>query len=138
MFQVRINLDEKNDIAAIKNYLLTELEGIGPEPHVHRPPHRGRKYSFFRPKPKRHSARRAFHEMYLRMKEEKFGNRPNISNICLLLVNDKRTSRHLKHSEINKFCDHTIVFSGEDEVDVAAIRKKICPEAQIVRGMYMI
>ena len=74
--------------------------------------------------------------MYQRLKEESFGNRPNISNICLLLVNDKKTSRYLKKSEINKFCDHTIVISGEDEVDLATIRKKICPEAQIVRGMY--
>ena len=130
--QVRINLDEKNDVAAIKNYLMTELEGIGPESP--QPLGRGRGKPLF--KPRRNSARRAFREMYLRLKEASFGNRPNIPNICLLLVNKKKTSKYLKKSEINKFCDHTIVVSGEDEVDLATIRKKICPEAQIVRGMY--
>ena len=133
LFQVRINLNEKNDMAAIKNYLTTDLESAGPEP-----PRKGLRGSFFRGFPKlakRRNARRAFREIYQRLKEESFGNRPNISNICLLLVNEKRTSRYLKNSEINRFCDHTLVFSGEDEIDLAAIRKKICPEAQIIRGM---
>ena len=123
LFQVRINLDDMNDITSIKKYLETKLPSAGPEP---------RRGKF--PKPKR-NARLAFREMYQRLKEESFGNRPNISNICLLLVNEKRTSRYLKNSGINKFCDHTLVFSGKDEIDFATIRKKICPEAQIIRGM---
>ena len=116
---------------------MTDLEGIGPESQRQRRGRRNRFFGpFFRPKPRSNSARRAFREMYQRVKEESFGNRPNVSNICLLFINDKKTGKYLKNSEINKFCDHTIVFSGEDEVDVATIRKKICPEAQIVRGMY--
>ena len=120
-------------MVAIKNYLTTDLEAAGPEP-----PRKRRRRYFFRGLPKlatRRNAGRAFREIYQRLKEESFGDRPNVSNICLLLVNEKRTSRYLKNSGINKFCDHTLVFSGEDEINMAAIRKKICPEAQIIRGM---
>ena len=129
LLQVRINLDEDNDIASIKNYLATNLPSTGIDP-----PRRGK---FFRKFAKTsRNARRAFREIYLRLKEETFGNRPNVSNVCLLLVNEKKTSRYLKNSRINTFCDHTLVFSGKDEFDVATIQKKICPEAQVVRGMY--
>ena len=121
-------------MVAIKNYLTTDLEAAGPEP-----PRKRRRRYFFRGLPKlatRRNAGRAFREIYQRLMEDSFGNRPNVSNICLLLVNEKRTSRYLKNSGINKFCDHTLVFSGEDEINMAAIRKKICPEAQIIRGMW--
>ena len=110
----------------IKDYLTTDLEANGPEQ-----PRRGR---FFK-RPRR-NARRAFQEINTRIRENSFGNRPDISNICFLLVNEEKTSRYLKKSGINKFCDHTLVFSGKDELDLATIQKKICPEAQIVRGMY--
>ena len=129
LFQVRINLDEKNDVAAIKNYLATSLEANGPEPTL-----TGRKGLFF--KRPRKNARRAFEQMNSLLREETFGDRPNIPNVCFLLVNEKITSRFLKKSGINTFCDHTLVFSGKDEFDVATIQKKICPEAQIVRGIY--
>ena len=120
-----MKLDENNEIAAIKNYLASNLEASGPEP---------RRGKFFRRRGR--NARRAFREIYQRLKEGGFGNRPNIPNICLLLVNEKRTSRYLKNSGIEKFCGHTVVISGEEEIDLATIRKKICPEAQIIRGLY--
>ena len=125
LLQVRMKLDENNEIAAIKDYLASKLEANGPEP---------RRGKFF--KRRERNARRAFREMYQRLKERSFGNRPDIPNICLLLVNEKKTSRYLKNSGIEKFCGHTVVISGEDEIDLATIRKKICPAAQIIRGLY--
>ena len=115
----------------IKNYLATDLEANGPEQ-----PRRGR---FFK-RPRR-NARRAFQEINTRIRENSFGNRPNVPNICFLLINDEKNSKYLKKSGLkksglDKVCDHTIVFSGEDEISLATIRKKICPEAQTIRGMY--
>ena len=184
LFQVRITLDEKNDIADIKNYLTTDLEAAGPEPlpkgrkgissrryrraaprqdarpafkemyndivaiknYLRRDSEangpetlgRGRRGNFFRRPQKpaqRQDVRPAFKEMYLRLKEDSYGDRPDIPNVCLLLVNEERTSRYLEKSGVNRFCDHTFVFSGEEKIDLAAIRKKICPEAQFIRGM---
>ena len=120
IFQLQIKLNEKNDIAGIKNYLATDLIGSGPE------------YS----RRHRRHARRAFKQMNALLRNGLYGDRPNIPNVCFLLVNEKITSRFLKKSGISTFCDHTLVFSGKDEFDVATIRKKICPEAQVVRGMY--
>ena len=128
LFQVRINLNEKNDVATIKAYLTTDLEGKGPEST-----RKGKR----RPILKR--PKRAFGEINTRIREKSFGDRPSIPNICLLLVNDEKNSKYLKKSGLKKsgldtFCDHTLVFSGEDEVDLETIRKKICPESQIIRG----
>ena len=138
LFQVRIKLGEKNDIATIKDYLANSLQTNGPEPlPPKRPKRRGRFFKFFgppRPRRQRKNARLAFEEIDNRINEETYGNRPNISNVCLLLVNEKQTSRYLGKSGINKFCDHVIVFSGEDEINLATIRKKICPEAEIIKG----
>ena len=126
---MRINLNEKNDLVAIKDYLTNDLEANGPEP-----PPKGRRRPFL--KRPRKNARRAFEEINTRVRENTFGNRPNISNICFLLVNEEKISKYLKKSGLNTFCDHTLVFSGKDAFNVATIRKKICPEAQVVRGMY--
>ena len=125
IFQVRIKLNENNDIAAIKSYLATDLQQT----------QKGRYFIKFA-KLKR-KARRAFREIYQRLKEASFGNRPGIPNVCFLLVNEKRTSRHLMNSGINTLCDHTFVFSGEDKIDFLKIQKKVCPEAQIIRGKYI-
>ena len=124
LFQVRINLNEKNDVAAIKTYLTTNLEANGPEHKRWRGPGGPRK-----------NAKHAFEEINRIIRKNAFGNRPNIPNICFLLVNEEKTSRHLKQSGLNKLCDHTFVFSGKDEFQLATIQKKICPEAQAVRGM---
>ena len=122
----------------IKDYLENSLQTNGPEPlPPKRPKRRGRFFKFFgppRPRRQRKNARRAFEEIDNRINEETYGNRANVSNVCLLLVNEKKTSRYLERSGINKFCDHTIVISGDDEINLATIRKKICPEADIVRG----
>ena len=74
--------------------------------------------------------------MNTRLNEQIYGNRANVSNVCLLLVNEKKTSKYLEKVGLNKFCKHTIVVSADDTIDLAAIRKKICPEAELVRGMY--
>ena len=124
LFQVSINLNEKNDVTAIEDYLTNNLAPNGPEP--------ARRGGYF----KRRHARRAFKKMNALLREEIFGDRPNITNLCFLLVNEKRISRHLRRSGINTFCDHCFVFSAEDVIDFATIPKKICPEAQIVRGIY--
>ena len=127
LFQIRINLNEKNNVMAIKDYLTNDLGANGPEPTG-----KGRRRSFFKRPGK--NARRAFKQMNTLLREEVFGDRPNITNVCFLLVNEKKTSRYLKRSGINTFCDHILVLSGEDEFDLETVRKKICPEAQIVRG----
>ena len=112
----------------IKDYLENSLQTNGPEPPR---PRKGKKSKYYGPP---RNARRAFREMNHRINEGTYGNRANVPNICLLLVNEKKTSRFLKRCGIDRFCDHIIVFSGEDEVDLATIRKKICPEAEIIRG----
>ena len=114
-----------NDIAAIKAYLANNLPANGPEPQLPK----GKKR-------KRKNAKLAFDEINTRINEQTYGNRPNVSNICLVLVNEKKIIKDLAKSGIKKFCDHIIVVSGENEIDLAAIRKKICPEAELVRGMY--
>ena len=123
LFQLQIKLNEKNDIAAIKNYLATDLIGSGPE------------YS----RRHRRHARRAFKQMNALLRNGLYGDRPNIPNVCFLLINEKKTSRYLRYlrrSGINMFCHHMFVFSGDDWIDLTTIRKEICPEAQIVRGIY--
>ena len=82
----------------------------------------------------RRHARRAFKQMNALLRNGVYGDRPNVPNVCFLLINEKRTSRYLKGSGIEKFCDHTIVISGHDNINLATIRKKICPEAEIIRG----
>ena len=125
-FQVQINLNEKNDVTAIKNYLTTDLGA---------PYQGGWKRNYRR--------RRAFENIYKQLKEASYGDRPSNPNFCFLLVNKKktnrylrRTNRHLKKSGIDKYCHHTFVFNGEDKIDLAEIRKEICPEAELIRGMY--